>query len=90
MAISNSEKQRRYRERHLGPGGEYERLCVLVRISTKRNLERLASHYGYSITGIVEVLINERTGRVLDSLSEKELRDFHNEEPPHARQRTRS
>src|SRR5690349_3944770 len=30
MGLSNSEKQRRYRQRHLGPGGGSERLSVFV------------------------------------------------------------
>jgi len=77
MPISNAEKQRRYRARHLGPGGSYERLSVLVRIATKRNLERLASHYGYTMTGMIEALINERTQQILSSLSEREQNDFY-------------
>lgn len=89
MGLSNSEKQRRYRERHLGPGGECERLCVLVRISTKRNLERLAIHYGYTIAGIVENLINERTSVVLGGLNEHEQQEFYNEEPVHMRLRAK-
>ena len=63
--------------RHLGPGGSYERLSVLVRIATKRNLERLAGHYGYTMTGMIEALINERTQQVLNSLSELEQNDFY-------------
>ena len=77
MPISNAEKQRRYRMRHLGPGGGYERLSVLVRIATKRNLERLAGHYGYTITGMVEALITERTQQVLANLREREQNDFY-------------
>src|ERR1700756_5021783 len=69
MGLSNSEKQRRYRHRHLGPGGGSERLSVFVRISTKRNLERLASHYGNTITNTVENLINEKTVSILNGLS---------------------
>lgn len=63
--------------RHLGPGGRYERVSVLVRIATKRNLERLADYHGYTITGMVEALINEKTQLLLESLSEHEQNDFY-------------
>jgi len=77
MPISNAEKQRRYRLRHLGPGGGYERVSVVVRIAKKRNLERLAGYHGYTITGMVEALINEKTQSLLETLSEREQHDFY-------------
>ncbi|GAB2892133.1 hypothetical protein GCM10027093_29200 [Paraburkholderia jirisanensis] len=86
MGLSNSEKQRRYRQRHLGPGGGSERLSIFVRISTKRNLERLASHYGNTITNTVENLINEKTLSILNGLNESEQHEFYSEEPVHKRQ----
>src|SRR6201991_925696 len=86
MGLSNSEKQRRYRQRHLGPGGGSERLSVFVRISTKRNLERLASHYGNTITNTVENLINEKTLSILNGLNETEQHEFFSEEPVHKRE----
>ncbi|MFC0698429.1 hypothetical protein [Paraburkholderia humisilvae] len=59
---------------------------MFVRISTKRNLERLASHYGNTITNTVENLINEKTVSILNGLSETEQHEFYNEEPVHKRQ----
>jgi len=61
-------------------------LSVFVRISTKRNLERLASHYGNTITNTVENLINEKTTSILNGLSETEQHEFFSEEPVHKRQ----
>jgi hypothetical protein len=76
MALSNSERQRRYRRRRLGAGGKHERISCLVSISTKRNLERLAFHFGYTITGMIEQLINEKTEKVLSQLDENETQRF--------------
>ncbi len=70
MALSNSERQRQYRERRLGVGGKHERISCLVSIATKRSLERLAFHYDRTITGTIEMLINERTTEVLSQLDE--------------------
>ncbi|WP_232243595.1 hypothetical protein [Paraburkholderia sp. SOS3] len=61
-------------------------MSVFVRISTKRNLERLASHYGNTITNTVENLINEKTTSILNALSETEQHEFYSEEPVHKRQ----
>ena len=70
MALSNSERQRRYRKRRLGVGGKHERISCLVSISTKRSLERLAFHFDSTITGTIEMLINEKTNEVLRQLDE--------------------
>jgi hypothetical protein len=76
MALSNSERQRRYRERRLGAGGKHEQISCLVSISTKRNLERLAFYFGYTITGMIEQLINETTEKVLSQMDEQETQRF--------------
>lgn len=68
MALSNSERQEKYRTRRLGPGGTYERINCLVGISTKRNVERLAFHLECTITELLEQLINEKTHEVLSKL----------------------
>jgi hypothetical protein len=51
-------------------------ISCLVSISTKRNLERLAFHFGYTITGMIEQLINEKTEKVLSQLDENETQRF--------------
>jgi hypothetical protein len=71
MALSNSERQRRYRKRRLGAGGKHERISCLVSISTKRSVERLAFHFGCTITQMIEKLINDRTADVLNNLDEQ-------------------
>jgi hypothetical protein len=71
MALSNSERQRRYRKRRLGVGGRHERISCLVSISTKRSVERLAFHFGCTITQMIEKLINEKTAAVLNDLDDE-------------------
>jgi hypothetical protein len=70
MALSNSERQRRYRDRRLGLGGKHERISCLVCISTKRSVERLAFHFACNITEMIERLINEKASEILNELDE--------------------
>jgi hypothetical protein len=83
MGISNSEKQRRFRARNLGSGGSYERLTAVIPIATKRNLERLASHYTCTLARMLVVLVHERTAGLLNSLNEVEQEEFYSEAPVH-------
>jgi len=76
MALSNSERQKRYRKRRLGVGGKHERITCLVSISTKRNVERLAFHFDCTITEMIERLINEKTADLLSELDEEGLFRF--------------
>ncbi|MEI6001052.1 hypothetical protein H3V53_28865 [Paraburkholderia bengalensis] len=77
MALSNSERQRRYRKRKLGAGGRYERLSCFVSITTKRNVERLSDYFGCTMTQMVERLINEKTESLLRKLNEEERQRFY-------------
>lgn len=88
MGISNAEKQRRFRARNLGPGGSYERLTAVIPIATKRQLERLASHYSCTLAGMIGMLVHERTVSLLNSLSEIEQEEFYCETPLHKRQKS--
>jgi hypothetical protein len=54
--MSNAEKQRRYRERHLGPDGDLERVTLYLSIAARDQLDRLAVHYCLSLTLLVEEL----------------------------------
>ncbi|EIF33458.1 hypothetical protein BCh11DRAFT_01225 [Burkholderia sp. Ch1-1] len=85
MGISNAEKQRRFRARNLGSGGSYERLTAVIPIATKRQLERLASHYSCTLAGMIGMLVHERTLSLLNSLSEVEQEEFYSETPVHQR-----
>jgi hypothetical protein len=80
MALSNSERQRRFRKRRLGLGGKYERLNCVVFISTKRSVERLAFHFDCSITEMIERLINDKMAEVLSQLDDDEQVRFLSQE----------
>lgn len=45
-------------------------------IPAKRNLERLACHYGHSMTTMIEMLINDRTDELLKILNDREQKNF--------------
>jgi hypothetical protein len=68
MALTSAEKQRRYRERHLGVHGSKERIQLFISVQTKAQLGRLAHHYGYTITKAVEDLVKNAEGALLDRL----------------------
>jgi hypothetical protein len=68
MALTSAEKQQRYRERHLGVHGSKERIRLFVSVQTKAQLRRLARHYGYTITRIIEDLVKDADRAILDQL----------------------
>ena len=68
MALTSAEKQRRYRERHLGVHGSKERIQLFVSVQTKAQLGRVARHYGYTITRIIEDLVKDADRAILDRL----------------------
>ena len=68
MALISAEKQRRYRERHLGVHGSKERIQLFISVQTKAQLGRLAHHYGHTITKVVEDLVKDADRAILDRL----------------------
>jgi hypothetical protein len=64
VTLTNAEKQARYRERHLGVDGEKVRVGLILNATTRAKMECLARHKGYTITALVEELIEsaERRG----------------------------
>ena len=65
MALSSAQKQRRYRERHLGKDGEKVRLQAFISFQTEARLQRLARHHGYSITALIEKIADDADNAVL-------------------------
>ena len=76
MALSPAEKQRRYRERHLGVEGAKERLQCVVSVRAKAQLERLAQHHGYSVTRMIETLAADAERAVLDQLTDPDAKAY--------------
>ena len=72
MAKSNAERQKAYRKRHLHDlEGQGERLNAIIKLSTKRSLERLASCYGVTQRAALEKIIDEAESRLLSQLGSK-------------------
>ena len=74
MALSQAEKQRRYRERHLGVDGAKERLQCVISVRAKAQLERLARSQGYSVTKMIETLAGDAERAVLDRLTDPDVK----------------
>jgi hypothetical protein len=68
MALTTAEKQQRYRERHLGVKGGKQRIQFFVSVQAKAQLERLALHYGYTITRVIEKLTADAERALLNRL----------------------
>jgi hypothetical protein len=76
MALTNAEKQRRYRERHLGKDGEKVRLQACISLACDNQLKRLAIHYGCSVTKMIEVLVRQAEKETLAALSATEAEAY--------------
>jgi hypothetical protein len=69
MALTNAQKQARYRERHLGVDGEKARVQFFLSANTKAQLGRLARRKDYTVTALVEELAESAERRVTARLS---------------------
>jgi hypothetical protein len=52
VALTNTEKQARYRERHLGVDAEKARVGLIPDAGTRAQMSRIARHKGYTITAL--------------------------------------
>jgi hypothetical protein len=76
VTLTNAEKQARYRERHLGVDGEKVRVGLILNATTRAKMERLARHKGYTITALVEELIESAERRVTTRLTGNALKAY--------------
>jgi predicted DNA-binding ribbon-helix-helix protein len=77
MPLTNAEKQRAYRERHLGIRGGKTRIQLILSTSTRAQLERLARRKGYTVTALIEELVASAERRVTAKLSGKALKGYY-------------
>ncbi len=68
MALTSAEKQQRYRDRHLGVDGAKQRIQLFVSVQAKAQLGRLARHYGYTVTKMIEKLAADAERALLNRL----------------------
>jgi hypothetical protein len=80
MALTNTEKQARYRERHLGVDGEKVRVGLILDAGTRVQLGRLARHKHCTITALVEDLVESAERRATARLSGKALKTYYDGE----------
>lgn len=82
---TNAERQRAYRQRHLkdtdGKAEMFERINMMVPVSTKRDLQRLAFHEGITQRAMLERVITEATFRVLETLEGRDQDRFYDMQP---------
>ncbi|MDN5871537.1 MAG: hypothetical protein L0H73_12540 [Nitrococcus sp.] len=69
MAMTNAQKQRAYRQRHLS-GGTGEIIKTVVSVSTKRQLERLARHHGVTRRAMLERLLAAAEREVVSGIAD--------------------
>ena len=76
MAMTNAEKQRVYRERHLGFNGEKSRMQLVLSVRARFRLERVARHKGYSVTALVEELAAQVEQRIINRMTPKQQQEY--------------
>jgi hypothetical protein len=77
MPLTNAEKQRAYRERHLGIRGGKTRIQLFLSTGTRAQLRRLARRKGYTVTALVEELVASAERRVIAKLSGRALKVYY-------------
>jgi predicted DNA-binding ribbon-helix-helix protein len=82
VTLTNAEKQARYRERHLGADGEKMRVGVNLDAATRTKMGRLARHRGYTITALVEELVERAERRVTARLPSSALKTYRVDSEP--------
>jgi macrodomain Ter protein organizer (MatP/YcbG family) len=76
MALSNAEKQARYRKRHLGARGTKARGQFFLDANTRAQLGRLAHHKECTVTALIEELVASAERRVTAKLSGRALKRY--------------
>jgi hypothetical protein len=76
MAMTNAEKQRAYRERHLGFNGEKSRMQLVLSVRSRFQLERVARHKGYSVTALVEELAAQVEQRIINRMTPRQHQEY--------------
>jgi hypothetical protein len=79
MALTNAEKQARYRERHL-QNGTKSRGHFILEATTKAKLLRLAHHRNCSVTALIDDLAAGAERRATSQMSPKALKQYYDGE----------
>jgi hypothetical protein len=76
MALSNAEKQARWRERHLDNGTK-TRAQFVFEVSTTKQLKRIAAHKGRSVTALIREWAASAERRIVGQLSAREEKHYY-------------
>jgi hypothetical protein len=77
MAMDNAEKQRRWREAHLG--SDKVRLSLVVSVPVAAQLKRLARHRGVSVTELIEDTARRAEGAAVAKMTAAQERRYFKE-----------
>jgi len=64
MRNDNAEKQARWRERHLGEGGDLVRLQCYVTVRGRKGIDRLMRVWGCGLNELIDRLVKLGEGRL--------------------------
>lgn len=77
MALTNAEKQARYRERHLGVDGTKVAVHLFLSAPAKKQLDRVARLYGYTVTKMIEELAGNAEQHIVDGLDPEARKKYY-------------
>ncbi len=80
MALTNAERQARYRERHLSRtsvDADKRFLRLTLDVSTRNKLTRIAAHRGASITALIGRWADDAEQRILTKATAAEQRQYY-------------
>jgi hypothetical protein len=77
VSVTNAKKQARCRERHLGLDGEKVRVGLNLNAGTRAKMGRLACQGGYTITALVEELVERAEWRETARLPSRVLKVYY-------------
>jgi hypothetical protein len=76
MALTNAEKQARWRERHLDNGTK-TRAQFVFDVSTTKQLKRVAAHKGRSVTSLIREWAASAERRIVGQLWGRDLKRYY-------------
>ncbi len=80
MALTNAERQARYREKHFkSDDADMKRLKLVLDIGTRNKLTRIAAHRGTSVTALIRKWAEDAERRIVDRLTTKEQTTYYDD-----------
>lgn len=76
--VTSAERQAAFRQRHLTEGNA-ERLNIILGVSAKRQLERLARHLGSAQRAVLETLLAKAERQAIAKMPQAVEREYYKE-----------